>query len=81
MRDLLLTTLLLLPNIGLAIKSTYGSNAGYFVFCAWVAGAIIYGIFGLWLFIYGLIILTLVALIFRDGLKLNQWSSNSTPKR
>jgi hypothetical protein len=80
MRDLLVVTLLLLPNIVLAIKSFSGSNAGYFVICAWIVGGIIYGVYGVGLFVYGLFILVLTAFFFRARLRLDKWFSTRRTK-
>lgn len=75
MHDLFVSTLLLLPNLFLAIKSASGSNAGYFVICAWIVGGIIYGVYGIDLFIYGVFVLVLIVFFFRDNLRLDKWFS------
>jgi hypothetical protein len=80
MHDLLVVTLLLLPNIVLSIKSVSGSNAGYFVICAWIVGSIIYGVYGVGLFIYGLFVLVLTVFFFRVRLRLDKWFSTMRKK-
>lgn len=68
-------SLLLLPCVILAYGSAKGNKAGYFVLCAWLAEALIFGLLGLYLFLYGVAVIGLIAYIFRDGLDMQRWWS------
>lgn len=80
MREFLLTTLLLLPSALIANRSVSGGGAGYFLLYSWLAEAVVYGVFGLEYFIFGLLVLLLMALIFRKKLDMNKWWSNKLKK-
>ncbi len=80
MIDYLLLTILIIPAIALAAKSTSGNNTGYFLLYIWLAGACIYGFLGLPHFIFGLSIFVFVAFIFRKKLEMKKWWSRSTNK-
>lgn len=73
MHEVAIVTLLLLPNIFFAFKSVSGSNAGYFVFVAWMVGSVVPVIFGVWYFAFWMSAIVLVAYIFRGRLKLRDW--------
>jgi hypothetical protein len=68
-------SLLLLPCLILAYSSAKGNKAGCFVLFAWLAGALIFGLLGLCLFLYGVAVVGLIAYIFRDRLDMQRWWS------
>jgi hypothetical protein len=76
-RDFFVATLCLLPIIIIASGSVFGNRTGIFVFCSWVISSVLGGIFGIYYFLYGVIVIVFVAVFFRRNLNLKEWF-NST---
>lgn len=73
--EFLIVIAVVLPSILIGFKSMSGSNTGFFVLYLWLAGGCIYGFLGVVYFIFGLLLFSLVAFIFREKLALSKWWS------
>ncbi len=81
MLDTLVVTLLLTPNVLLAITSKSGRNAGYYVLCGWVAMGIIGGVYTVGFLIYGFAVLVGAAWLFRGRLRMGDWLARKSSFR
>ena len=73
MHDLLLLIILLTPSVFIAFKSSEGDKTGYFIFYAWLAGSLMYGLLGLMFFSIGIAFFILISFIYRKNLDIQRW--------
>lgn len=66
---LAVVTLLLVPNLMLAVTSKAGNHAGYYVLAGMLVLSVVAGVWPMAFFIYGAAVLGGTAVLFRDRLR------------
>jgi hypothetical protein len=81
MFDLAMVSLLLAPNIVLAATSKSGNNAGYYILAAWGVLAAVAGVWSIGFFICAALVLVVVAVLFRDRLRIGAFFAQRASSR